>query len=143
MCGAGVEGGMKHVGGCFSYPFVGAAGFFHRVCAAACCSTPGRCVGSIPMLFWSGRWAPPEIGWCGVSMRWCEALHWAPARVCSVLCGRPVRVSPSYFVKAKQVGMSACLPHIVACCCLLVTLLFVCLFALPACFLPQLLLFLI
>jgi hypothetical protein len=50
------------------------------------------CVGSTPMLFWSGCWAPPDIWLCGISS-WCEALPWAPGGFwfTRLLCVWPAR----------------------------------------------------
>jgi hypothetical protein len=48
--------------GCLGHPFLGRLAVAGRVCAAMCYSTPRRCVGSTPMLFWSGCWAQPGIG---------------------------------------------------------------------------------
>jgi hypothetical protein len=50
-------------------PLLGRLAFAGRVCAAECCSTPRRCVGSTPMRFWSGCWAPPGIGALGITHR--------------------------------------------------------------------------
>ena len=43
-----------------------------------CWSTRRGCVGSSPMQICSRCWAPPDMGLCGASMIWCEAMPWAP-----------------------------------------------------------------
>jgi hypothetical protein len=39
-----------------------------RLCAVA---RQGGVWVQLPCFFWSGRWAPPEIGLCGISLTWC------------------------------------------------------------------------
>ena len=36
-------------------------------------------MGSTSMLFWSGCWAPPEMGLCGVILIWCGLCLGPPA----------------------------------------------------------------
>jgi hypothetical protein len=69
------------------------------------------CVGSSPMRIWSRCWAPPQMGLCGGSMIWCEALPRAPGGLVysAVVCLASQRgPAPPVVPKTKQCGRPLC-----------------------------------